>query len=76
MRQKGKFLQLHGLTRTLGVDKAQAHEYLIPMGYEGPIAISSAAPPPAGESPSAAATGRWLSGRASLGPRVSPQEEQ
>ena len=40
MRQKGKLLQLNDITQSLGVDEAQAHEYLKDMGYEGQIAIS------------------------------------
>jgi heterodisulfide reductase subunit A len=40
MRQKGKLLQLSDITQALGVDEAQAHEYLKDMGYEGLIAIS------------------------------------
>jgi heterodisulfide reductase subunit A len=40
MRQKGKLLQLQDITEALGVDEAQAHEYLKDMGYEGLIAIS------------------------------------
>jgi heterodisulfide reductase subunit A len=40
MQQKGKLLQLQDITEALGVDEAQAHEYLKDMGYEGLIAIS------------------------------------
>jgi heterodisulfide reductase subunit A len=40
MKQKGKLLQLNDITQALGVDEAQAHEYLKDMGYEGLIAIS------------------------------------
>jgi heterodisulfide reductase subunit A len=40
MRQKGKLLQLQDITGALGVDEAQAHEYLKDMGYEGLISIS------------------------------------
>jgi heterodisulfide reductase subunit A len=40
MRQKGKLLQLQDITEDLGVDEAQAHEYLKDMGYEGLISIS------------------------------------
>ena len=40
MRSQGKLLQLNDITQALGVDEAQAHEYLKDMGYEGLIAIS------------------------------------
>ncbi len=40
MRSQGKLLQLNDITQSLGVDEAQAHEYLKDMGYEGLIAIS------------------------------------
>jgi heterodisulfide reductase subunit A len=40
MRQKGKLLLLQDITEALGVDEAQAHEYLKDMGYEGLISIS------------------------------------
>ena len=38
--QKGKLLQLNDITQALGVEEAQAHDYLKDMGYEGLIAIS------------------------------------
>jgi len=40
LRQRGRLLQLHDITQTLGVDETQAHEYLKDMGYEGLISIS------------------------------------
>jgi heterodisulfide reductase subunit A2 len=40
MRQKGKLLQLNEIIQALGVEEAQAHDYLKDMGYEGLIAIS------------------------------------
>ena len=40
MRQQGKLLPRHDITQALGVDEAQAHEYLKDMGYEAQIAIS------------------------------------
>ena len=40
MRQKGKLLQLNDITQALGVDEAQAHEYLKDMGNEELISIS------------------------------------
>ena len=40
LRRQGKLLQLSDITQALGVDEAQAHEFLKDMGYEGLIAIS------------------------------------
>jgi len=40
LRRQGKSLQLHDLAQALGVDEAQAHEYLKDMGHEGLIAVA------------------------------------
>jgi hypothetical protein len=40
MRQQGKLLPRHDITQALGVDEAQAHEYLTDVGYEAQIASS------------------------------------
>jgi predicted ArsR family transcriptional regulator len=40
LRRQGKALQLHDLAQALGVDEAQAYEYLKDMGHEGLISVA------------------------------------
>ncbi len=40
LRRQGKSLQLHDLAQALGVDEAQAYEYLKDMGHEGLISVA------------------------------------